>query len=208
MKSTFKFIIGTLVLGLVLTTFSCRGDDMFDEEEYNNLMEREQTVDSVDQGHTWKLTTEYTVGINAQALNIGAKKVQIWDANAAEGESTTILAEQSIADGEQKFFVFSAPSIQTNFYAAIIVKDGKYTVADFSTHNMETNFSNPLAKQVDINTKLVGYQTCTCCFEDAFPTAGDYDYNDLVLRFAYDRPADNKTASVPEASGQQMEKHP
>ena len=77
MKSTFNFIIGTLVSGLVLTTFSCRGDDMFDEEEYNNLMEREQTVDSVDQGHTWKLTTEYTVGINAQALNIGAKKVQI-----------------------------------------------------------------------------------------------------------------------------------
>lgn len=192
MKSTFNFIIGTLVLGLVLTTFSCRGDDMFDEEEYNNLMEREQTVDSVDQGHTWKLTTEYTVGINAQALNIGAKKVQIWDANAAEGESTTILAEQSIADGEQKFFVFSAPSIQTNFYAAIIDKDGKYTVDDFSTHNMEANFSTPLAKQVDINTKLVGYQTCTCCFEDAFPTAGDYDYNDLVLRFAYDRPTDNK----------------
>ena len=143
MKSPFSYIIGILGLGLVLTTFSCRGQNMFDEEEYNNLMEKEQTVDSVDQGHTWKLTTEYTVGINAQALNIGAKKVQIWDANAAEGESTTIFAEQSIADGEQKFFVFSAPSILTNFYAAIIDKDGKYTIANFSTRNMEADFSSP-----------------------------------------------------------------
>ena len=191
MKSLIRYVLGCVICSFVFGTLSCR-KDMFDEEEYYVLIESEQGVDSVDGDHTWKLTSEFTVGINARSLDIGAKKVQIWAGNAAAGESTTILAEQTISDGEEKYFVFSAPSIMTNFYAAIIDGDGKYTIDDFSLRDMEADFSEPIAKQVDIDKQLLGYQTCTCCFEDAFPLAGDYDYNDLVLRFAYDRPADNQ----------------
>lgn len=180
-----------LVGSMFLAMPSCN-TDMYDEDEYIKLIEREQTVDSVDVAHTWTLFTDHVVAIDATALHVGARQVQIWLGNAAAGEGTTLLAQADISDGEQRQVAFAAPSMETAFYAAIVGDDGCYTVAPFTADNLKADFSAPLVRQATVGTELIGYQTCTCCFEDAFPAAGDYDYNDLVLRFSYDRTAPNQ----------------
>ena len=98
-------------------------------------------------------------------------------------------------EGGQVTLTVSMPKTQTTLYGALVDGEGLYTVASWGKTAHNADFSSPIAtKQRPMRTspKL---QTYSYCFEDAFPEAGDYDYNDIVMRIALER-SDEKVMTV------------
>jgi LruC domain-containing protein len=156
---------------------------MFDEDEYKKLVEKDSPVDSVQVGHTFSLATVRTYQVTAN-INVGAKRVYILSANPVDGDDVEIMAQADIADGEQRQLTADVPTMLSGLYAALLDSLGTYTVIGFRATAEEVDFSGGLlAKQKPLTT-IDKLQTFTYLFEEDLPEAGDYDYNDVVLRIS------------------------
>lgn len=174
--------------GLLVTVSSCN-TNVFDEEDYKKIVSYLSPVDSVDQSHTWKMDTVYQLRVAAD-VSIGASELLILSGNPAAGNAE-VLANRSISDGETVSVSFSAPLLSTAFYAALRNSNGQYLVIPFAAGKSELQFSEANQSPVSIYAKL-GTQTYTYCFDESFPVPEDYDFNDVVLRLAYERSGDRQ----------------
>ena len=197
MMNKTKRIFGYVVLLLALLVTSCNNKDVFDEDDYKDIVEREQPVEKIDEAHTWTLTTTYYMTASIPETAQDAERLLVLSANPANGESATILGEYFVTDnekkGEKKFFSFVSPAILSQFYAALVDRDGAYTIVAFNpSTNRNISFLQPLATKAKVDSRLIGLQAFSYCFEDEMPEPGDYDYNDLVLRISQERTATNQ----------------
>ena len=193
MMNKTKSIIGYVVLLLALLVTSCNNKDVFDEDEYKEIIEKEQPVENIDKSHTWTLTTTYYMTASIPETAQDARRMLILSGNPAQGESSTILGEYFVTAGEKLYFSFASPALLSRFYAALIDTDGTYTIVDFSpSSNRNISFTRPLATKAEVDSRLIGLQVYSYCFEDEMPEPGDYDYNDLVLRISQERTAFNQ----------------
>ena len=197
MMNKTKRIFGYVVLLLALLVTSCNNKDVFDEDDYKDIVEREQPVEKIDEAHTWTLTTTYYMTASIPETAQDAERLLVLSANPANGESATVLGEYFVTDnekkGEKKFFSFVSPAILSHFYAALVDRDGAYTIVAFNpSTNRNISFLQPLATKAKVDSRLIGLQAFSYCFEDEMPEPGDYDYNDLVLRISQERTAVNQ----------------
>ena len=190
MMNKTKRLFGYVFLLLALLVTSCSSKDVFDEDDYVEIMEREQPVENIDSTHTWTLTTTYYMTASIPETAQDAERLLILSGNPANGESATVFGEYFVAAGEKKYFSFVTSNIQSKFYAALVDTDGTFTIVAFSpSSDRNISFSQPLATKVRIDSRLIGLQTFSYCFEDEMPEPGDYDYNDVVLRISQERTA-------------------
>ena len=171
-----------MVLGIV----SCSKEIEYDEDTDKEYWKRVLPVDSIDANHTWQLATSrsYQFTVNA---NVGAQRLEIYSADPVTSTEAEMMGRVFVQEGQQVTMSVSVPSMLTTLYAALIDKNGTYTVTSFSATERYVDFSNPIATQQKprlVAPKVMGY---TYCYEENFPTAGDYDYNDLVMRIAMER---------------------
>lgn len=166
---------------------SCK-KEMFNEQTYNEILDKVSPVDSVDPNHKWELSTTKYLLITANA-GVGTQKVQILNADPAESTSSEVLSQVFIKEGEKVGLNVSYPSILTTLYAAAVDEAGNYTIVSFKPSNRDVDFSNPIHKQVKLST-IPGLFYYSYCFEHEFPEPGDYDYNDVVLHIALERAAE------------------
>ena len=190
MMNKTKRLFGYVFLLLALLVTSCSSKDVFDEDDYVEIMEQEQPVENIDSAHTWTLTTTYYMTASIPETAQDAERLLILSGNPANGESATVFGEYFVAAGEKKYFSFATSNIQSKFYAALVDTDGTFTIVAFSpSSDRNISFSQPLATKVRIDSRLIGLQTFSYCFEDEMPEPGDYDYNDVVLRISQERTA-------------------
>ena len=190
MMNKTKRLFGYVFLLLALLVTSCSSKDVFDEDDYVEIMEQEQPVENIDSAHTWTLTTTYYMTASIPETAQDAERLLILSGNPANGESATVFGEYFVAAGEKKYFSFVTSNIQSKFYAALVDTDGTFTIVAFSpSSDRNISFSQPLATKVRIDSRLIGLQTFSYCFEDEMPEPGDYDYNDVVLRISQERTA-------------------
>ena len=178
----FVFMTAVMVLGNI----SCSKEIDYDEEKDREYWRRVSPVDSIDVDHTWQLSTthSYQVSVNA---NVGAQRLEVYNANPTTSVEAEMMARVFVKDGDQVTMSVSVPSRLLTIYAALVDKDGTYTVSSFSPMERYVDFSNPIAtKQQPIN-KTPNIMSYTYCYEEDFPGAGDYDYNDLVMRIGLER---------------------
>lgn len=161
---------------------SCR-KDVYDEEKYKEIIKYLSPVDSVDQHHTWQLTTNCSFSFTADAGS-DVEMVRVFTGNPLTNEDAELMAQTSISNGETVSLSVTAPTIQTTFYAALVDKNGNYYVTSFNSSATNVSFSNATPGR---SVSLPQPQTFTYLFEEDFPQAGDYDYNDLVLRISQQR---------------------
>ena len=197
MMNKTKRLFGCVFLLLALLATSCSNKNVFDEDDYRDIVEREQPVDGIDESHTWTLTSTYYMTASIPETAQDAERLLILSGNPANGESAMVLGEYFVtADekkGEKKYFSFVASNLLLRFYAALVDTDGTYTIVAFSpSTNRNISFLQPLATKVEIASRLIGRQTFSYCFEDEMPEPGDYDYNDVVLRISQERTAVNQ----------------
>ena len=171
-----------MVLGIV----SCSKEIEYDEETNKEYWRRVLPVDSIDVNHTWQLATSrsYQFTVNA---NVGAQRLEIYSADPTTSSDAEMMSRVFVQEGQQVTMSVSVPAILTTLYAALIDTNGNYTVTSFSTTERYVDFSNPIATQQKPRLATPNIMAYTYCYEENFPTAGDYDYNDLVMRIALER---------------------
>lgn len=184
MRHIVKILIVAGMLGSLLLT-SCH-KDVFDEDDYDKIIDEASPVDSVDALHTWELTQERVYVVQADA-NVVAKSVIITPDNPVDNDTygTEILAQRAIEDGGRVTLTATVPTRLSELYAALVDADGKYTVVSFPVETTAVSFANVKSanKQQDLKASLA-QQKLVYCFEEDMPEPGDYDYNDVVLRLS------------------------
>ena len=186
LRKNIVFMVG------IMTMVSCN-KNVFNEDDYNDLVEQVQPVKGIDPSHTWELTRQYYMTVDVGNVMPKATRLQILDNNPVTGEGTTLLGDYPLNSSEKKQYVaFIAPDNLTTFYAALVDDDENYTVTSFTSEQRAINFSNLLANAAKVDTRMIGKQIFSYCFEDEMPVPGDYDYNDVVLRISQERTAYNQ----------------
>lgn len=182
MQHTRKiFMVLGLLGGLMLT--SCH-KDVFDEDDYNKIIDEASPVDSVDAKHTWELTQDHIYVVEAN-VHIGVKSFQILSDNPLTALNAEIMAESPIEDGGRIMVAATVPTRMYQLYAALVDDKGNYTVVSFPVETTVVNFSGVKSteSQKPLKARLV-QQKLVYCFEEEMPEPGDYDYNDIVLRLS------------------------
>ena len=170
-----------LLGGLILT--SCH-KDVFNEDDYNKILDEASPVDSVDAKHTWELAQDHIYVVEAN-VHIGVKSVQILSDNPLTALNAEIMAESPIEDGGRIMMAATVPTRVYQLYAALVDDKGSYTVVSFPVETTVVNFSGVKSteSQKALKARLV-QQKLVYCFEEEMPEPGDYDYNDVVLRLS------------------------
>lgn len=182
-RSIFQLFLHVGVVA-ALTITSCNKKDVYDEEQHKKWTELLSPIDSVDQTHTWQLATTYQLSVTANTQT-GAKSVLILSANPNTGNAN-ILTQAYISDGETVTLSFSAPTLSTQFVAAVLDVAGQYTLTDFVAGQESVTVQGT---PVSVYAKMQP-QTYTYCYNAEFPYPdNDYDYNDIVLRISLERSA-------------------
>ena len=98
-----KNLLWVGVVAVLVGSSACHSDP-YDEDTYEKLINYMSPVDSVDQRHTWSLTTTATFRFMATG-NYGAKQVAVFTANPVTDTSAERIVESSISDGDRKSVV-------------------------------------------------------------------------------------------------------
>ena len=183
MQYTGKFLMAMGLLGGLLLT-SC-GKDVFDEDDYNKIIDEASPVDSVDAKHTWELTQDRIYVVEAD-VNVGAKSVLILSDNPLKANAE-IMAQSAIEDGGRVMLAATVPTKCSELYAALVDANDLFSVVSFPVETTVVDFSSLRStnsqKQRPQQFGLV-QQKLVYCFEEEMPEPGDYDYNDVVLRLS------------------------
>lgn len=182
MQYTRKLLMALGLLGGLMLT-SCH-KDVFNEDDYNKIIDEASPVDSVDAKHTWELTQDHIYVVEAN-VHIGVKSVQILSDNPLTALNAEIMAESPIEDGGRIMMAATVPTRVYQLYAALVDDKGSYTVVSFPVETTVVNFSGVKSteSQKPLKARLV-QQKLVYCFEEEMPEPGDYDYNDVVLRLS------------------------
>ena len=182
MKYTKNFLMALGLLGSLILT-SCH-KDVFNEDDYNEILDRASPVDSVDAQHTWELTQERIYVVEAD-VNVGAESVMILSDNPLTALNAEVMAESTIEDGGRIMLAATVPTRFSELYAALVDTNGRYTVVSFPVETTLVNFNSVKTanRQQSLKARLV-QQKLVYCFEEEMPEPGDYDYNDVVLRLS------------------------
>ena len=169
------------LLLVVLLVSSCRKQDLFDPEAYQQLINDSAPISNIDSNHTWNLTTSYTVDVELPA-DADVQYVQILDGNPNTQSDVEILAEQKGKAGSSHSLFFYAPLCQKTLYAAQVTMAGTYLVKAFNAGQSSVVIDGDAISQ-ESGFKEPSYQAYTYLFEEEYPKpSADWDFNDVVLR--------------------------
>ena len=182
MQHTRKLLMALGILGSLMLT-SCH-KDVFDEDDYNRILDEASPVDSVDAKHTWELTQDHIYVVEAD-VHIGVKSVLILSDNPLTALNAEVMAQSAIEDGGRAMLAATVPTMTNELYAALVDDKDRYTVVSFPVGTTVVNFSGvkSVYSQKPLKARLV-QQKLVYCFEEEMPEPGDYDYNDVILRLA------------------------
>ena len=179
-NSVIKVALGAVVL---LGAMAC-SSNYYDEEKYQEYLDYNLPVDSIDSRHQWLLSTEQQYRVKANA-GTNLQTIMILANNPLTDKTALVLGKTSITDGAIVDLPVCLALTQKTLYAALVDKDGKYYVTSFPANQTEVSFDTfSSGIPTDLTLKHQGY---TYIFEKDFPLAGDFDYNDLVLRISTER---------------------
>lgn len=182
------YIQPVIIIALIMVYgfVSCSKEIEYDEAKNKEYWRRVSPVDSIDVTHTWQLVTSrnYQFTVNA---NVGAQRLEIYNADPITSAEAEMMGRTFVKEGQQLTLSVSVPSTLTTLFAALIDKDGTYTVTSFSATERFVDFSSPTATQQQPRSTTPRIMAYTYCYEENFPAAGDFDYNDLVIRIGLER---------------------
>ena len=188
MKKTVCLISSLWVVVTLLSITSCHSNDLYDMNQYEKYLDLNSPVDSIDIRHQWVLSAQHLYRITANTgKNI--KVAMILSDNPLANSTVSVLNQTTISDGGTVSLPVTTPVTQTILYAALVDQDGKYYVTQFPVTQTDVDFkSSSFGFPSGLTLKP---QTYTFVFEENYPLAGDYDYNDLVVRMGIDKHPDN-----------------
>jgi LruC domain-containing protein len=168
---------------LLLSATSCK-KELFDKNEYNDLVDRMFRVDGIDENHDWLLTKDDTITVSTPDSHIYS--IQLLTGNPRTATRVEIIAE-GVCYGNQATLAYTVPAVSSLIYIAALDKDGNYLAyksVAYGTKEIELTVDtmNPFGG----GFKKPDYQTFTYLYTADFPVPSDnsFDYNDMVLRIS------------------------
>ncbi len=162
--------------------------NQFDLQRYEEIVQDMSPVNVVDEDHDWQLSTTKMLTVDLSGLE-DIERIQVLTDNPTVTDQPTILGEAYVENKSNVLMSVSYPNLQESFYAAAIDSEGRYTIVPFNPNTGNVvSFEHPVESKV----KLGGYyqmQSFTYLYEEEYPEAGDYDYNDVVVRLSMRRTA-------------------
>lgn len=172
-----------LVLPVVVMA-SCN-KDYYDKEQYEELISMQFPVANVDGTHDWSTISDCTANISVDIDDGKTYTVKIYEDNPIRNLTGYVLAQGTVENGSAMVTDFSHPKISDTFYVAV-TDDSDVTYAMPVTVENGTFTANTtaagLAAMESTSQSIydIGFDMAFC-FEDGYPQAGDYDFNDVVI---------------------------
>ena len=176
-----KSLITTIIAGIAITLgmMACN-KNVYDEKIHEELIHYYSKVDSVDQQHMWQLSQDKTLRFQVPSGS-SYKQLRVYTANPLTDSNAELMSQIYVSSGKSGSLTVNVPYQLSTIYAALVDASGLLYVSSLPTS------SSPLSIDFTDVTKGVAItshkpQTYTYLFEENYPEAGDYDYNDIVLR--------------------------
>lgn len=196
MKKTVFLLSSMLVVMTFLSIVSC-SKDLYDKDQYEQYLDYNSPVDSIDSRHQWVLTKMQQYRITAPT-GMNVEVAMILAENPLTESTAHVLNQAKISDGGSVTLPVTIPMTQTYLYAALVDKEGKYYVVRFPVSQTTIEFKT--YSYGTPSSLTLKPQAFTYIFEENFPLAGDYDYNDLVIRIGVEKVPDNPRMLTLEAT--------
>ena len=185
-KSLIITIIACVTVAIGFS--SCDKTNVYDEDVHKELIHYYSSVDSVDQQHMWQLSQNKSLRYQVPSGS-SYKQLRIYTADPLTNSNAELMSQVYVSSGQSGVLSVNVPYQLTTLYAALVDANGKLSVTSFPSSQLTLDFS-------DLTTgtakSAVKPQTYTYLFEENYPEAGDYDYNDVVLRVSQQRTAENQ----------------
>lgn len=173
---------------------SCKRE-LYDQEAYQEYLDSVSPVDTIDPNHTWILTNSKTLLVQAPDTG-GTQIVKILTANPRESGDAQVVGEAWASEGERFAMALTYPSTMTTLYAAVVDTTGRYSIVKFSPESESLIYFDNLI----VDHEKISYEPqpllYTYGFEEDYPAAGDFDYNDVVLRISQSRSGEREMRVV------------
>lgn len=177
MKKNYFFLC-LAVFALSLT--SCN-KELFDQEQYDELVDNQFMIDNADPNHDWCLTKNDTLLIKAPDADIYRVQVLTADPYLVQGSE---IAADGVCYNDEAQLTYTVPDVTTMLYLAALDVNGNYLgVAPFTYGSKSLVVTKASLIKSNVIYPPVP-QTFTYLYESTFPIPDDFDYNDLVLRIS------------------------
>lgn len=177
MKKNYFFLC-LAVFALSLT--SCN-KELFDQEQYDELVDNQFMIDNADPNHDWCLTKNDTLLIKAPDADIYRVQVLTADPYLVQGSE---IAADGVCYNAEAQLTYTVPDVTTMLYLAALDVNGNYLgVAPFTYGSKSLVVTKASLIKSNVIYPPVP-QTFTYLYESTFPIPDDFDYNDLVLRIS------------------------
>jgi len=168
--------------------------DYFDPQKVKEILELSFHNDSVDPSHTWQLTSDWVVRVEAAVE--GVSSVMVLTENPYESTKSEILAQHdNVEENSTVVLNYTTPATQTEVYVAAVTKSGQYKVTAIKPGTYSVSFataSTITGSKLSIPTEHQMFY----CFCNSYPQpSATWGYNDLVMRLKK-RIVDSKTLHI------------
>lgn len=173
------------VFCVVILGTSC-SSNMYDREEAQKIYDYSNPVDTIEANHNWLLVASKVLMVTPPADG-SAKRILVLTENPREKGGAEVVGETFVSSTEQATVNISYPSTVSKLYVAAVDGDNNYTIAQFDAKGSSVvGFTDAIVVKEPI-AYTPQPMMFTYCFEEEFPLAGDFDYNDVVLRVSQER---------------------
>ncbi len=196
-------VVVVATVGSLLST-SC-DKNVFDQQVYENIVERSFPTDTVDSHHDWQLSVIATTHISCDVA--GTWRVALLSANPQEQSQAEILAEQYVTAGENAMLTYLLPKVQQQMWGVAYDATGQLLALQ------ELTAGNPSCRLTEADvpattgSKQLSRQRVYYLYESEFPKPGDWDFNDLVLTIETPQPVPPGSTDDSELAARQVRLH-
>ena len=170
----------------MMVVASC-GRNLYDVDEAQKIYNLTNPVDTIEANHPWLLTASKVLMVTPPE-DMTTERILVLTQNPHESGDAEVVGAAFVGSGNQTAVNITYPSTTHTLYVAAVDAEDKYTIVkyDVSSSSSVINFRNAIVENEPISyvpqPKLYTY-----CYEDEFYFAGDFDYNDVVLRISQER---------------------
>lgn len=182
MKNKKIFLVISLFVVLASFITSCEKDNIYDPNNVKNTADLK-----IPAGFDWTTTKAVTLAISSEVSTTAS----VYLDKACLPDQ---LVAEFIANRENREITVDVPKSNDQIYVQYTAKDGSKQVATYNLGTTKASSNTVMIKlPEDVQEELPGgssgkylvitYSYGNIMFEDNWPTRGDYDFNDFVIRY-------------------------
>lgn len=191
MKNTCRrlYIMG----GMAIAVASCISYE-FSDESYREQMLEYFPVESVQGADVWNMMTKASILVSTDDID-EVRQVQVLSKDPySDDRGCEILSENTLLKGETRSLTYVVPTNMTTVYVAALDEYGRYIhVSSVLTGRARVTLSGVVHSPKSFS---LTHQALYYGFEENYPEAGDWDYNDLVLAISMERTSSSKIVKL------------